>query len=370
MLQPAAAEDNISHAVILDFTPATTAVEDDYDEEIQENAESAALINQDGARNIELAKIKSPLKDINRTVKEKQLVAFIRARLQKWRDGTEPYLPELDVNNTVLKNNRHKLSISKDLKRPVTLFWLSTTIGLLYIWLKLTVVFWPRNPEEPLYGHFVMFFAHIVFMDLVPNFATGYMLHKLNCLKNNCHKKEHQLTKSGELWTIFFVTTVYGFYALLYMCAWGLVIACPQGNGCFQWYSAMWLSSFSYTCIGLLLRISFYTARRKPILYTNRVFLNMARFYWAHFHFNEWENYCLFGAQTPFWDVIFGTCPYNIPYSTPIPFVDFFITDTKVFRRAKHPRAYRWNLTQKVWHYGWTITLFVLFAVVLPLAML
>ena len=80
------------------------------------------------------------MKDVNRTVKEKQLAAFIRARLQKWRDGTEPYLPELDVDNTVLKNNRHKLSISKDLKRPVTLFWLSTTIGLLYIWLKLTVV--------------------------------------------------------------------------------------------------------------------------------------------------------------------------------------------------------------------------------------
>jgi hypothetical protein len=298
-------------------------------------------------------------------VKEKQFEDSILNRLRRWRDGMEPYIPEL--NKIVL----HEQSVIQELMRPLTIFWMSWTLALLSLWLKLTVIFWPTDPDKPLYGHFIMFYSHIVFMDLVPNFATGYLLHKINCLKNNCHKKEHELTKSGELWCIFFITTLYGLYTLFFMCAWGLIVACPQEKGCFHWNSAMWIASFSYTVVGLSLRLTLYTARRKPILYSSsKLILNMARFYWAHFHFKEWESYSLFGAQTPFWDVIFGTCPYNIPYSTPIPFLDFFVTDEKVFMKAKNPRAYKWTLKQKIYHMTWAVVVFSLVTVVLPFVML
>ena len=102
----------------------------------------------------------------------------------------------------------------------------------------------------------LVFGLHIVFMDLVPNWASGYLLHRVPWLREHQHKAEHALTRRGELWTIFMRSALYGLYTLAWMYAWGFAVACTHGrDNCFHWESAMWIASFAYTAVGLVLRL-------------------------------------------------------------------------------------------------------------------
>ena len=82
----------------------------------------------------------------------------------------------------------------------------------------------------------------------------------------------------------------------------------------------------------------------------------MSNFYWAHFNYREWSDQSvLFGAITPFYDVVFGTCPYDIKYSVPVPFIDFVFTPIEVFQVPTDPTLIRWTTSQLIWHMGWLI---------------
>ena len=57
-----------------------------------------------------------------------------------------------------------------------------------------------------------------------------------------------------------------------------------QRNGCWNWQSTMWVASFAYSLIGLLLRFWFWFAQGSADMCTGSpTMLNLARFYWAHF---------------------------------------------------------------------------------------
>ena len=49
-----------------------------------------------------------------------------------------------------------------------------------------------------------------------------------------------------------------------------------------------------------------------------------------------------YGAGTPFWDVIYGSCPFDIKWGVPIPFVDFYANKDEVFFYYVDPRAIKW----------------------------
>ena len=243
-------------------------------------------------------------------------------------------------------------------------FWVAATVAMFTCWGNLMVIHLPVN-HTTLFN-IVEFSLHIVFMDLVPNYATGWLLHKNDFLRKHQHKWEHTATKEGKLTTIFCITTMYGIWTLFWMLIWGFAVACSHGKvNCWHWESAMWIASFGYSIVGLFIRLVFYWARSKPGIFTRRgrfkrTFHNMANFYWAHFNVNEWDDPKVFGAQTPFWDVLFGSCPYDIPYSTPIPFVDFFVYGPEVFNKSavmSVRTCKSWDRKQVMWHRAWVFTI-------------
>jgi len=55
--------------------------------------------------------------------------------------------------------------------------------------------------------------------------------------------------------------------------------------------------------------------------------------------------------------VLFGTCPYDIKFSVPIPFLDFALQDSKVFVTLKKPKDIRWTTLQQMWYAMWVAAL-------------
>ena len=170
------------------------------------------------------------------------------------------------------------------------------------------------------------------------------------------------MIKEGKLHHLMQVAFFYGLWTLLHMVAFGLGIACTSPSnhsGCWNWQSTMWVASFTYSLIGLLLRFWFWFAQGSADMCTGSpMMLNLARFYWAHFNpESEWEDEVVFGSVTPFWDVLFGTCPYDIKFSVPIPFLDFALQDSKVFVNLKKPKDIRWTTLQQMWYAMWVAAL-------------
>lgn len=275
-------------------------------------------------------------------------VACASIRAKYWRRGiTVSVVPTKTVP-----------SIIRTYLDPSAIVWGSAALATFALWGCLVWCWWPSSwsSTPKLVEHGLTFCLHIVFMDLVPNWLTGLCLHRIPFLERWEHRWEHRTAKAGTLSSIFLVATLYAWYALLFMAAIGLGVACtsPAQAGCFHWESIMWLASFSYALVGLILRVIFWVARQIPSTYRRHpLLLKMSRFYWAHFHFHEWSGGVVFGACTPFYDVVFGTCPFDIKWSTPIPFIDFLVCEDKVFETVRHPRKMKWTVWQRVWHIGW-----------------
>ena len=206
----------------------------------------------------------------------------------------------------------------------------------------LTLRFFPQNwgSANHWVEHILTFVLHVVYMDLILNWLTGLLLHRISWLRTNLHRSEHAMIKEGKLHHLMQVAFFYGLWTLLHMVAFGLGIACTSPSnhsGCWNWQSTMWVASFAYSLIGLLLRFWFWFAQGSADMCTGSpMMLNLALFYWAHFNpESEWEDEVVFGSVTPFWDVLFGTCPYDIKFSVPIPFLDFALQDSKIFVNLK-----------------------------------
>ena len=278
-------------------------------------------------------------------------VACAKIRAKHWRHGRTVSVVPADKTATA--------NIWSHLGGLAAAIWGAAAIMTFALWGWLVYRWWPSWSSTPkLIENGLTFSLHIVFMDLVPNWLTGLCLHRIPFLERWEHRAEHRLTKEGKLSSLFMVTTLYAWYTLLFMAAFGLGVACssPGGGSCFDWTSVMWLASFSYALVGLLLRLVFWYMRHFPIMYTQYpLLLKMSRFYWAHFHFLEWSGGVVFGACTPFWDVVFGTCPYDIKWSVPIPFVDFVLCEQRVFETVRHPKRIKWSALQRAWHWSWLL---------------
>lgn len=228
---------------------------------------------------------------------------------------------------------------------PSAVLWGAAALVTFALWGWLVWRWWPQRLSAT--SHFVehglTFVLHLVFMDLVPNWLSGLCLHRVPFLERWEHQWEHQLTMGGQLSSLFLITTLYAWYTLFFMAAFGLGVACnsPSDAGCFHWESSMWLASFSYALVGLGLRLAFWWMRHHPILYRRcPLLLKMGRFYWAHFHFRLDSGGVVFGAVTPFYDVVFGTCPFDIKYSCPIPLSTSFCATRRSSKRcATRPRS-------------------------------
>jgi len=274
-------------------------------------------------------------------------------RIRRWRYGVTvsvvPYNKEPTANIWP-----HVLNVDSAI-------WGFVVLCTLGVWGGLTVKWLPTDfsTMNRIVEHGLTFMLHIVFMDLVPNWVTGLLLHRVK-LFEHVHRYEHFLTRGGKISSVFLITSIYAWYTLMFMVLFGFGVACtsPSNKGCFHWRSSMWLASFSYAVVGIILRIMFWLMRHYPVMYNRYpLLLKMSRFYWAHFNFREWDGGLVFGAVTPFYDVVFGTCPFDIKWSCPIPFVDFLVTDQRVFKTVRNPERIRWTKLQWAWHMGWLVAI-------------
>ena len=212
--------------------------------------------------------------------------------------GGEESLHELDQSDEVRIRSRK------------TLWFLLLTIEYAGF-AALTLRFFPQNwgSANHWVEHILTFVLHVVYMDLILNWLTGLLLHRISWLRTNLHRSEHAMIKEGKLHHLMQVAFFYGLWTLLHMVAFGLGIACTSPSnhsGCWNWQSTMWVASFAYSLIGLLLRFWFWFAQGSADMCTGSpMMLNLALFYWAHFNpESEWEDEVVFGSVTPFWDVL------------------------------------------------------------------
>ena len=259
----------------------------------------------------------------------------------------------------------HELDQSDEVPiRPRKILWFLLLTIEYAGFAALTLRFFPQNwgSANHWVEHILTFVLHVVYMDLILNWLTGLLLHRISWLRTNLHRSEHAMIKEGKLHHLMQVAFFYGLWTLLHMVAFGLGIACTSPSnhsGCWNWQSTMWVASFAYSLIGLLLRFWFWFAQGSADMCTGSpMMLNLALFYWAHFNpESEWEDEVVFGSVTPFWDVLFGTCPYDIKFSVPIPFLDFALQDSKVFVNLKKPKDIRWTMLQQMWYAMWVAAL-------------
>mmetsp|Transcript_5210 Transcript_5210/g.6938 ORF Transcript_5210/g.6938 Transcript_5210/m.6938 type:complete len:112 (+) Transcript_5210:65-400(+) len=61
------------------------------------------------------------------------------------------------------------------------------------------------------------------------------------------------------------------------------------------------------------------------------------------------------GGHCPFWDVCMGTCPFEIKYSLPFIWLDYFFNSPETFETPLDPRTIKWNWKQKLWYSFWII---------------
>jgi hypothetical protein len=279
-------------------------------------------------------------------------IARTYIRLQRWRFGVPVPLRPLVRQQPAGDDGEQGPS------GPIAIIlWASTTLATFALWGWLAIHWWPREREwrRDRVADAMVFASHVVFMDLVVNWLTAVLLHRVQCLARWEHRWEHRLTKAARLSSVLLISTMYASYTMVWMLAWGVVIGCtsPSGKGCLHWESTMWAASWGYALVGLFLRLTLWSMRHRPVLYEVPLLRKMSRFYWAHFSFQEWTGGVVFGAITPFYDVILGTCPFDIRWSVPIPVVDFLVCDEHVFLRMKHPKAIKWTAWQWAWHLTW-----------------
>lgn len=115
----------------------------------------------------------------------------------------------------------------------------------------------------------------------------------------------------------------------------------------------MWITSFSYAFTGVLLRLWLWRHKTSNTQ-KSTISVRMSKFYWVHFYHNEFEDMFCFGALTPFWDVLFGTCPFDIKYSTPFPFIDFILA-RGAFETMIEKGSVKWSVPQLLWYSGWLL---------------
>ena len=206
----------------------------------------------------------------------------------------------------------HELDQSDEVPiRPRKILWFLLLTIEYAGFAALTLRFFPQNwgSANHWVEHILTFVLHVVYMDLILNWLTGLLLHRISWLRTNLHRSEHAMIKEGKLHHLMQVAFFYGLWTLLHMVAFGLGIACTSPSnhsGCWNWQSTMWVASFAYSLIGLLLRFWFWFAQGSADMCTGSpMMLNLALFYWAHFNpESEWEDEVVFGSVTPFWDVL------------------------------------------------------------------
>merc|ERR1719265_1879631 len=192
-------------------------------------------------------------------------------------------------------------------------------------------------------------------MDLFLNWCTAKVLHSVNWLRKAQHEWEHRITLGDSFEDILLLLSLYGLWAtasgpVLYFIDDGMRDALEHGR-------IIYFLGFVYTGIhnGTRLSVRWYHAyhpEAKRLLYHNSVLskfaTNYSNYYWAHFTFHPWDRTVSLGNAVPFYDVLFGTSAFDIPFSVPIPYIDFIFQPICTFKSPTLPDKIKSTTAQRL----------------------
>ena len=96
----------------------------------------------------------------------------------------------------------HELDQSDEVRiRPRKILWFLLLTIEYAGFAALTVRFFPQNwgSANHWVEHILTFVLHVVYMDLILNWLTGLLLHRISWLRTNLHRSEHAMIKEGKL---------------------------------------------------------------------------------------------------------------------------------------------------------------------------
>lgn len=212
-------------------------------------------------------------------------------------------------------------------------------------------------------GHFAARYS----IELFAGMLTGVVAHQVPILMW-LHQIEHKYAFQHPLNSTFVIGTIYAVMDMAWCAVWCLLFAAPH-----WWAGKPWPGSWvplimvEEESAAILIRVFNWVLEQRPSMYAYcpDFYLNFLRFFRTHFtmpafdmYEGKWEGWSMamgYGAMVPFWDVLWGSCPFDIKYSVPLPMVDFLVASNDVFCNYIDPRNLKWSATQRVWYSFWLI---------------
>merc|ERR1712083_958937 len=109
-----------------------------------------------------------------------------------------------------------------------------------------------------------------------------------------------------------------------------------------HWECAIFQATWIQTVILFCIRILMWIMEQRPSKYSYAptCWLNFLRFFKTHF-------------TMAFFDVVIGSCPFNVRYSVPFPFVDFITHSPTTWCEYVDPAEISWTHLQRLWYICW-----------------
>jgi hypothetical protein len=223
-------------------------------------------------------------------------------------------------------------------------------------------------------GHIQTYFS-MMYFDLVPNVLTAYVYHQYK-FWHPLHRAEHKyIFQSKGIVTQFSVGAAYFVYfnfttAPIYVLT--ILPALMTNKVDTHWECAIFFATWVQTVIMFIVRILMWVMEQRPSMYSYAptCFLNFLRFFKTHFTMAAFEYYDAgrykgrtmstgYGNLMPFFDVVIGSCPFDVRYSVPFPFIDFITHGSKTWCEYVDPADIAWSPLQKIWYTFWCLLLII-----------
>jgi len=228
---------------------------------------------------------------------------------------------------------------------------------------------YPRTMTYPEISVQALFTSYCA--DFLAYVCTALMEHQFKCL-HRFHQWEHDTFFEGTLLGNLKVGFDLRFRVLAILIILFFVMSAPAlGAGKLdEFESIIFVTAVIREFVEFTTRMLGWLAEQRPTVYyySPTWYLNYLKFFKMHFTQSPFEYYeddglgrkgmskaVVAGGHCPFWDVCMGTCPFEIKYSLPFIWLDYFFNSPETFETPLDPRTIKWNWKQKLWYSFWII---------------
>uniref|UniRef100_A0A6V2EXY0 Uncharacterized protein n=2 Tax=Ditylum brightwellii TaxID=49249 RepID=A0A6V2EXY0_9STRA len=228
---------------------------------------------------------------------------------------------------------------------------------------------YPRTMTYPEISVQALFTSYCA--DFLAYVCTALMEHQFKCL-HRFHQWEHDTFFEGTLLGNLKVGFDLRFRVLAILIILFFVMSAPalSAGKLDEFESIIFVTAVIREFVEFATRMLGWLAEQRPTVYyySPTWYLNYLKFFKMHFTQSPFEYYeddglgrkgmskaVVAGGHCPFWDVCMGTCPFEIKYSLPFIWLDYFFNSPETFETPLDPRTIKWNWKQKLWYSFWII---------------